>query len=255
MISPKSVFVTGANRGIGLEFVKQLIKLPTPPKYVFAGCRNPDTSKDLQTVAESNDSVKIVQLDVTDQATVDEAYKTVQSTVKDEGLTLLINNAVHANLVELPDVTRDMMKINFDVNTIGPLMMVKTFLPLLQQASNQQSDLEMSCSRSAIINISSDSGSISDNYDGIYHGGLYPYKASKAALNMITSCLSLDLKKDGILCSAIHPGWVITETGGPNAEISTETCLQYCMEALELMKGEKWSGILYDCINKKIMGW
>ncbi|XP_060605611.1 C-signal-like [Ruditapes philippinarum] len=139
----------------------------------------------------------------------------------------------------------------YEVNAIGPLMVAQTFLPLLRQAAGQQSSEPMSCGKAAIINISTGVASITENSSG----RMYPYRASKAALNMITSNLSLDLKSDGILCTAIHPGWVKTEMGGPNALISTEECLKGIMFVLEKLQGDEESGKFYHGVKGHVIPW
>ncbi|XP_060605571.1 C-signal-like [Ruditapes philippinarum] len=107
----------------------------------------------------------------------------------------------------------------------------------------------MSCSKAAIINISTGVASITENSSG----GIYPYRASKAALNMITSNLSLDLKSDGILCTAIHPGWVKTDLGGPNALISTEESVKGMMPVLEKLRGDAESGKFYHGVKGHVI--
>ncbi|KAL4226008.1 hypothetical protein ACF0H5_013995 [Mactra antiquata] len=251
MLSPKSVLITGCNRGLGLQFVQQFLNLTSPPKYLFACCRNPDGAKDLTELAKSNSCVKVLQLDVTKQETIDKAVEIVKSMVKDDGLNLLINNSAILDPANLEQTTRDKMRNAFEVNAIGPLMMAQTFLPLLRQAASQYPDKPMSCSKSAIINLSTGVASISENSSG----KMYPHRSSKAALNMITSNLSIDLKSDGILCTAIHPGWVKTDMGGPNALISSEESLKGVLAVMEKLEGEEGSGKFYHGVRGNLIGW
>ncbi|XP_045164533.2 C-factor-like [Mercenaria mercenaria] len=251
MLSPKSVLITGCNRGIGLEFVKQFLRLAKPPKFLFACCRNPGAATDLNTIAESNPSVNVVELDVTKQETIEKAKSHVASIVEGEGLNLLINNSGIVNRQGIEDVTREEMRSCFEVNAIGPLMMAQAFLPLLRQAASHHSADPMSCNKAAIINISTGVASISENSSG----GRYPYRSSKAALNMITTNLCLNLKADGILCTAVHPGWVKTEMGGPNALIGTEESLKGMMSVLEKLQGEECSGKFYHGVRGDLIGW
>lgn len=72
---------------------------------------------------------------------------------------------------------------------------------------------------------------------------------------MMTCNLSLDLKEDGILCTAVHPGWVKTEMGGPNAPITTETSLQGIMSVLEKLHGEEGTGKFYHGVRGDTIGW
>ncbi|XP_060587073.1 C-signal-like [Ruditapes philippinarum] len=251
MLSPKSVLITGCNRGIGLEFVKQFLQLTKPPRFLFACCRNPEQATDLNVIAKSNSSVTVLQIDVTKQESIDKAKAYVASKVEGDGLNLLINNSGLVGRQGVEDVTREDMLKCYEVNAIGPLMMAQAFLPLLRQAASLSPSEPLSCNKAAIINMSTGVASISENSSG----GRYPYRASKAALNMITSNLSLDLKTDGILCTAIHPGWVKTEMGGPNALISTEESLKGIMSVLEKLQGEEGSGKFYHGVRGDLIGW
>ncbi|XP_052717616.1 C-factor-like isoform X3 [Crassostrea angulata] len=131
MLPPRSVLITGASRGLGLEFVKQFLQVPTPPEFLFATCRNPDNAKELQEVAKSNSSITIMKLDVSEMNTIEEAKKLVESKVGDGGLNLLINNAGINKRVTLDTVTPDMMLDTFNINVNGPLFTTKTALNML----------------------------------------------------------------------------------------------------------------------------
>ncbi|KAH3819618.1 hypothetical protein DPMN_121357 [Dreissena polymorpha] len=146
----------------------------------------------------------------------------------------------------------------YEINAIGPLMVVKSFLPLLKQAASVDPAAPLSCNRAAIINISTSLASISGNTSIGFHGitsGFYGYRASKAALNMITTNMSLDLKNDGILATAIHPGWVKTDMGGPNALIDTVTSVTRVMAVMGKLQGEEGTGKFYNGDNGELLGW
>ncbi|XP_013407187.1 uncharacterized protein LOC106171396 [Lingula anatina] len=212
-MQPITVLVTGANRGIGLELVRQIVARQNPPKHVFATCRDPDRAKDLQALAKDTPSIEIVKLDVTDYATLrNTVVPHVQSKVGDLGLNLLINNAGLLLRHDLSTVTPEAMREVYEVNTIAPVMITQAFLPLLKAASARATG-GLSCSRAAVINITSKVGSCADNQSGKH----YPYRCSKAALNIATVSMSVDLKGDGILAAVLHPGWVKTQMGGSNA--------------------------------------
>ncbi|XP_052283213.1 C-factor-like isoform X2 [Dreissena polymorpha] len=251
MLAPKIVLVTGANRGIGLEFVKQFLLLKSPPKYIFACCRQPDTAEELKGVAKGNPSVHVLKLDVCDQSSIDNAKAFLESKVEGEGLNLLINNSAIISHADLYNATREDMAKVYETNAIGPLMVVKSFLPLLKKAASVDPSAAMSCNRAAIINISTGVASISENSSS----GLYAYRASKAALNMITTNMSLDLKNEGILATAIHPGWVKTDMGGPNALIDTVTSVTGCMSVMEKLHGEEGTGKFYHGVRGDTIGW
>ncbi|GFR07245.1 putative oxidoreductase [Trichonephila clavata] len=123
----ESVLVTGANRGIGLEFVRQLIQLATPPKFVFATYRNESSLKDLESIRdEAKGSVVIlIKMDVTKLQDIKTAQKVVQDKVGIRGLNLLINNAGFAKLQGFPEVTEESFLTHFHTNTVGPFMVVQ----------------------------------------------------------------------------------------------------------------------------------
>ncbi|XP_052779209.1 C-factor-like [Mya arenaria] len=250
-LCPKSVLITGANRGIGLEFVKQFLKLDVPPKFIFACCRQPDSAEDLKSIASGSSVVHIVKLDVQDQSTIDTAKTYVESKLEGQGLNLLINNAAVLHLKGFYDVTKQEMMDHFETNAVGPLIVSQTFISLLKQAAGVNPTAPMSCSRAAIINMSTGVASISENSSG----GIYPYRASKAALNMLTSNMAIDLKGDGILVTAVHPGWVKTNMGGPNALIDTETSLKGIMSVFAKLQGEEGTGKFYHGVKGELIGW
>ena len=110
----------------------------------------------------------------------------------------MINNAGIAGMTNLETVTPETMINVFETNTVAPLMLSKALLPVLKQSSANGN-------RTLIANISSQVGSIEDNKIG----GYYAYRASKTALNQVTKSLSVDLSKDKIEATVLHPGWVI----------------------------------------------
>lgn len=237
-----SLFITGANRGIGLEFVKQLTRLPQPPRHIFATCRNPSEAKDLLQLASKHNCVHILKLDVSNTSEYPSLVKTVETTLDGEGLNVIVNNAGMAGRVQLEDVTETVMMEHYRVNAVAPLLLIQAFLPLLKKAASTSADVSgLSCARAAIINITTKVASIDDNKSG----GGYPYRASKVALNIITKSLSVDLKPHGILAVVLHPGWVQTEMGGPNALISTETSVSGLLRTMQGLN-EETSGSFFN---------
>merc|ERR1712168_49187 len=211
----KSVLITGANRGVGLEFVRQLAD---KTQHLFAACRKPSEAIELQKIADQHNHVHVVEMDVTNEGQIAACACIITETVGDDGLSCIINNAGQIHRGDLENTTAEDMRRIYAVNVIGPAMVVKAHLPLLKKASACFSHTDMSVSRGHPLNISSKVGSITDNSSG----GKYAYRMSKAALNMLTKNLSIELKKDHILAVNIHPGWVQTEMGGTNALISVE---------------------------------
>jgi len=214
-LSFKSVFITGSNRGIGLEFVKQLIAYPQPPKHIFATCRQPDTAKELQELSDKYPGLHIHQFDVLNYASYPVIVEWVEGILQGEGLNVLINNAAVMHRDGLSEVTRDSLMTEIESNAVAPLLLSKALLPLLKKSAASSSINGLSINKAAIINVSTMMACIADNTSG----GIYPYRASKAALNMITKSLSVDVKPDGILALVVHPGWVRTDMGGPKGLI------------------------------------
>eukprot|EP00794_Sanderia_malayensis_P014982 gene14982-16527_t len=242
MALARSVFVTGSNRGIGLELVKQLIKPEKAPEHVFAACRSPDKAEDLKKIADEHKNVHIVKLDVCNMDDIKHAKEVVAKHVGDLGLNVLINNAgMLFRERKLQDVTAEQMMQCYQANTIGPTMLIQEFLPLLQQASKHEASKEMSCAKAAILNMSTKVASITDN--GM--GGIYSYRASKIGLNIVNKNLSIELKEDKILAVLLHPGWVQTDMGGSNAITPTEESVAGLLNVAQGL-GEKDNGLFYD---------
>ncbi|XP_053175300.1 C-factor [Scomber japonicus] len=214
----RSVLITGSSRGIGLQLIKQLARSTDRPATIIATVRNPTGSKDLQEL--SNPGVHIVTLDTDSQQSISSALTEVQSIVGSKGLNCLINNAAINISTDIDTVTPEAMMKTFQTNSVAPLFVTKAFLPLLQTAAGQSTGMGMH--RAAVINISSILGSITYTWGEGASFKSYPYRTSKAALNMVTRCLAADLGSHGILCMALHPGWVKTDMGGPLAELTVE---------------------------------
>ncbi|GBN37899.1 hypothetical protein AVEN_224017-1 [Araneus ventricosus] len=120
----ENVMVTGANRGIGLEFVRQLSRLNEPPKHIFATYRSPDSLKDLKEIEELSTKTKIIliKMDVTNPDEREAARNAVEKSVKERGLNLLINNAGVVEIQDLPHLTSENFELHFRVNTVAPVM-------------------------------------------------------------------------------------------------------------------------------------
>ena len=203
----QSVFITGANRGIGLEFVRQYLQVEDT--LVFASCRKPDEATELQKLVNTQrEHATIIQLDVTNQPQIDSATEAVAQHV--DSLDILINNAginPPGKFQTLDALDADGFLFMFQVNSVAPFMVTKAFLNLLRGSTNPR-----------IINISSQLGGLERKTSG----GQYGYCASKAALNMITRALAGDLRSEGIPVVTVHPGWVQTDMGGVHATLTPE---------------------------------
>lgn len=197
-----TALITGANRGIGLEFVRQLAG---DGWRVHAGCRQPDKARKLKAVeADAGGEVNLFRLDVTDGLQV----ARVARELADEPVDLLLNNAALAGPRRgFGDIAYDDWLQVFNVNTLAPMRMVETFAGHVAKSE-----------RKVLANVSSRMGSITQTD----HGGAYTYRSSKAALNMVTKVLSVDLRERGVCVVSLHPGWVKTDMGGANAMITPE---------------------------------
>lgn len=202
----KTVFITGANRGVGLALTKKFLH---SGYTVVAGSRKP--SDELKTLsAKFPGKLTELKIDIGNLASVKEAAKTLESKI--DHIDYLINNAAiygHAHEGKIDELTLDNGHLEdmMNINTFGPMRVTQQFLPMLRKGDTRR-----------IVNISSEAGSIGD----CWRDGTYAYCMSKAALNMETRILDLDLRKEGFTILAIHPGWVRTDMGGNTADISAE---------------------------------
>ncbi len=197
-----NVLITGANRGLGLA----LAEVGLENNYnVLAGVRSIEDSDTEQLVnlqKEFKDHLKIIQLDVTDEDSIVEAAKNVKNSK--ENLDVIINNAgiLNAREKSIEELDLEELKFALDVNTLGPVRVIKHFLPLLKQGNRQ-----------SIINVTSDAGSLTNA------GNLnFPYGLSKSATNMLSEKLDDYLKEEDIQVLAVHPGFMKTDMGGPEAK-------------------------------------
>ncbi|KFV64735.1 hypothetical protein N307_13222, partial [Dryobates pubescens] len=245
---------TGATRGIGLGLVQHFLGMPTPPKWVFAGCRDPkgQRAQELQNLASKHPNLVIIPLDVSNPASIKAAAATVEKHLGGSGLTLLINNAGVVKINKLEDETLEDMRQVYTTNTIGPLLMGQ-FLPLLKKAAQGSPGSGLSCSKAAIVNVSSIAGSIEEMYAWEYAHAV-AYRCSKAALNMLTKCQSLGYREHGILCVALHPGWVETDLGsatGQKPPVTVDACVQGMLKVLSSLS-EKDTGTFLDWEGKVV---
>ncbi|XP_071790572.1 C-signal-like [Asterias amurensis] len=228
-----SVLVTGANRGVGLEFVRQLLRLREPPKHVFAGCRTPEDAMELQRMAKDNQTLLIVKLDVSDETTFAESVEMVDKAVGEKGLAVLINNAGILRLGGTETTTLADMEESYKVNVMGPLAVTQAFLPLLKRAAakSEINSHHLSIHRAAIINITSALGSLQLCTSSKY----IPYRTTKAALHMLTQCMTFDLSPAGILVVALHTGWVRTDMGGKTAILSPKESISGMLNVMRYL--------------------
>lgn len=217
----KTAFVTGASRGMGLEFCKQLLDRGY---RVFAAVRSPEKSTSLGELAEEG-NLEVVALDLSSAESIVEAGKELRS--KSTQLDVLVNNAginsksnkphSPASSLRLGELEQESLLNQFRVNSIAPVLLVQELLPLLESTESAR-----------ILNVSSWLGSISIKKTG----GNYGYCASKAALNMMAKALAGDLAERGVLSLNFNPGWVQTDMGGSSAKLTVEESVGGMLDVL-----------------------
>ena len=198
-------FITGANRGLGLELTRQYLERGD---LVFAACRQPAAAAELQTLKQQYaDRLVLLPLDVTSAASIAAAVAGTQQHT--EALDVLINNAgvyPHAGSGDahqrLGQLTHDDALETMQANAIGPLLVAQALLPLLRAGR-----------KGRILSISSGQGSLTWKATG----DPYHYSASKAALNMYMRSLAAEIGHLGLVSVLVDPGWMRTEMGGEHA--------------------------------------
>ncbi|XP_059414785.1 C-signal-like isoform X2 [Carassius carassius] len=249
-----NILITGANRGLGLETVKQLLEDSCPKRHIFATCRNPDGPKSeaLRELAKKHPSViTIIRLDADDPCSIKESAKKVGSLLGNNGLNLLVNNAGILARGTIQTSSVESMKNTFSTNVIGPLLIIQEYLPYLKKAAKASGTPGMSCSKAAVINISTVGGSISTMPSLFKKFPVLPYCVSKAGFNMLTVLASEELKADEILCMALHPGWVKTELGGEKAPLEPKESVEGMLRVIGSLTEQQHGGFM-DYTGKTI---
>lgn len=219
MRTTPSLMITGANRGLGLEWARQYAEAGW---RVFASCRRPEEADDLKALASSHPRVSMHRLDVNDS----EQLRTLQLDLEDARFDVLLNNAG----VYLDKFTGDFGGIDYEVwlrtfavNTLGAVRVSEAFIG--QVASSD---------KKLVVAISSHMGAIAE----IAASGNYAYRSSKAALNAAMKGLSLLLAQRGIGVLLLHPGWVKTRMGGPDAPFTPEQSVRGMRALVDNFKPE-----------------
>jgi len=225
-----NVLITGANRGIGLEMVKLYA---TRGDTVFACCRDPGNAEALKAVPGS---VEVLEVQVSDGDSVAGLARALESRPVD----ILINNAgtigppreqqsVHA-------MDFDGWKEAFEVNAMAPVRVMQALMPNLKAAGDPR-----------LVTITSQMGALSLDMTVAY-----AYCSSKAALNKFMKMAAIELGREGINVCVIHPGWVQTDMGGPNAELTPRESAEGIVRTIDGLNADtngsfwKWNGELHD---------
>lgn len=220
-----TVLITGANRGLGLEYARQF---KAKGYAVIGTARNPGEAAELAAL-----DVQVEALDVTDAASVAALAKRLDGVPID----VLINNAGIGDRDDTSILATDfaMFERTLAVNTLGPLRVTQALLPNLRAGG-----------RKHIVNMSSRLGSITLN------NGNYPaYRASKAALNQVNRNLSIELGKQGFVVVVVHPGWVRTEMGGAEAPLLPEESVRGLVKLIERLSASD-NGRFYDYLGEEL---
>lgn len=209
----RTVLITGANRGLGLEFARQYHEAGWD---VIATARDPDAAADLKALG-----VSIEALDVADAASVAAMAQRLQG----RPIDLLINNAGIAGgpAGRLEGAKMDDFERTMQVNTSGPMRVTQALLANLRAGQGKM-----------VVSISSKLGSIELNTGGRSYG----YCVSKAALNMFMRNLAAELRGAGFICIAMSPGWVQTDLGGPSAQLTPEQSIKGMKKVIDGLKPE-----------------
>ena len=234
-----TVLITGANRGIGLEYVRQFA---ARGYNVIATAREPETAEELQALAKSNDQIVIEALDVTDHARID----ALADAYADQPIDILLSNAAitpryKTAFQRLKGIDFDMARQSFEVNALAPLKLAQAFMPNVA-ASKQKK----------IVAMSSKAGSFAESPKMPM---FYSYRGSKAALDMYMYTLSFETAKTGIITVLLSPGSVNTTPGMkmPNA-IEPEESVSKMIAVIDGLTPEN-NGQFLNYEDGRVIGW
>lgn len=216
----KTALVTGANKGIGLEVVKQLLERSF--KVILTSRDRDKGLLAIQSLKKYKEKILFVQMDVGNEDSIIKAAKDVQS--KNLTIDVIVNNAgVLLDSESINEVSSEKILTTFEINTLGPILLIQNFLPLMNENGR-------------IINVSSGLGAFSEmsSYAPVY-------SISKSALNAVTKQFSFSLAELNISVNSVSPGWVKTDMGGSNAtrtvEKGAETIIWLAEEAPHNLTG------------------
>lgn len=220
-MSDRYALVTGSNRGLGLEFTRQLLH---HADHVFATCRQPNAADALHDLTQRYpERLHLIELDVASEASIEQAFRAVES--QTDALHLLLNNAGingGGRADRFGDLDPERMARVFRVNAVGPALVAQCASDLLAAAAAPDM-------LPTVVNVTSALGSIDRTRSA---SAWQSYRASKAALNMLTRCMAFDLESRGVLAVAITPGWVQTDMGGAGATLTPKESVQNVLSVL-----------------------
>lgn len=228
----KTVLITGANRGIGLEHVRRFAERGA---HVFATARSPADATELKAlIADQEGRIEMLAYEASDS----EAPARLKAALGDTPLDLLFANAGASGgkSQSFGSVDVDNVLQLIRINALAPLKLVEAL------ADN------VACSQRKVIAFQSSlMGSVGDNSSG----GYYAYRLAKGALNMIAKGVANELRPRGVIAVALHPGWVRTRMGGESAPVPVDECVAGQQRLLDsLTPGE--SGRFFNCDGKEL---
>jgi len=209
----KNIVISGANRGIGLEFTREL---SNAGHNIFACCRQPENAEALLKMAQENKNIQVLPLDVCDETSI----KNLQTSLKGQAIDWLINNAGISGEsgVTIGNIHADNFLRLLHTNCVGAIQLADALLDNIVISNDK-----------LVVNITSRMGSISDNTSG----RSYAYRSSKAALNAVMRSFAIDVKDQGVNVILIHPGWVQTRMGGEDGALTAEESVGAMLNVIE----------------------
>ena len=223
--------VTGANRGIGLSLVRQIV---ARGEEVVGTAREPERATELARLArESGGKLRVVACDVASDSSV----RALAERLEGAAIDVVINNAgIMGEMESLERMDLASAMYTMDVNAFGPVRVSRALLPMVRRGK-----------RKCLVHITSGMGSIGDNTSG----GAYGYRMSKAALNMASKSMSIDLAREGIVSVVVNPGWVKTDMGGKGAPLPVEDSASHILALVDRL-GVKDSGAFFNHTGEKL---
>ena len=220
----KSVLITGANRGLGLELAKQFLG---DGYLVYGTARKPEEAVELKETGAT-----VVALDVTSE----ESIAAMAESLKGKPIDILINNAgyfgpnaIGTKMNGIDTLTRKEMELCYQVNTMGPIFVTQALMPNLRASKGKK-----------IINMSTRSSIISRK-----GGSAFGYRVSKAALNMFTRTLHFELHKKGFIVAVVAPGHNKTDMGTKRGNLQPEDSMPKLKKVIEELTPKQSGGLWY----------
>ncbi|MBD2428612.1 SDR family oxidoreductase [Phormidium sp. FACHB-1136] len=222
-----TVFITGANRGLGLEFCRQYGEADW---RILATCRDPQTAHELNSLTERYPNLSIHALDVADFSAIDRLADALAGEAID---VLLCNAGIFGDHdgIRFGSLDYERWLEAFVINASAPVKLAEAFLSQVKRSD-----------RRLIVAMSTWYASIADNTDG----GSIIYRSTKAGLNAAMKSLSIDLRDQGIGVLIMHPGWVPTDMGGPDAPIDRVDSIVGMRSVFDSFSLERHSGQFLD---------